>query len=75
MPWPCFAAGRLAVQARQWAKARDYYRGSLELQPTPQVYAELARLLNQMGDYKSGNELLASGIRLLEEQAGPVAGR
>ncbi|NLY16992.1 MAG: heme biosynthesis protein HemY [Gammaproteobacteria bacterium] len=70
-----FAAGRLAVQARQWAKARDYYRGSLELQPTPQVYAELARLLNQMGDYKSGNELLSSGIRLLEEQAGPVAGR
>ena len=65
-----FAVGRLAVQARQWAKARDYYRNSLELQPTPQVYAELARLLNQMGDYKTGNELLASGIRMLEQQAG-----
>lgn len=65
-----FAAGRLAVQARQWAKARDYYQASLKCQPTPQVYAELARLLSQMGDYKTGNELLASGIRLLERQSG-----
>lgn len=65
-----FAVGRLAVQAHQWAKARDYYQESLERYPTPQVYAELARLLNQLGDYKTGNELLASGIRLLESQAG-----
>lgn len=64
-----FAVGRLAVQARQWGKARDYYQASLERQPTPQVYAELARLLNQMGDYKTGNELLATGIRMLERQS------
>lgn len=64
-----FAVGRLAVQARQWGKARDYYQTSLERQPTPQVYAELARLLNQMGDYKTGNELLATGIRMLERQS------
>ncbi len=63
-----FAVGRLAVQARQWGKARDYYQSSLERQPSPHVYAELARLLNQMGDYKTGNELLASGIRMLEQQ-------
>ena len=69
-----FAVGRLAVQAHQWAKARDYYRSSLELQPTPQVYAELARLLNQMGDYKTGNELLASGIRMLEQQGSEEQG-
>lgn len=65
-----FAVGRLAVQARQWGKARDYYQASLERMPTPQVYAELARLLNQMGDYKTGGELLATGIRLLEQQNG-----
>ncbi|WP_101497515.1 heme biosynthesis HemY N-terminal domain-containing protein [Thiopseudomonas denitrificans] len=65
-----FALGRLAVQARQWGRARDYYQSSLERRPTPQVYAELARLLNQMGDYKTGNELLATGIRLLERQNG-----
>ena len=64
-----FALGRLAVQARQWAKARDYYQASLERQPTPQVYAELARLLNQMGDHKTGSELLDTSIRMLEQQA------
>lgn len=64
-----FAVGRLAIQARQWGKARDYYQASLERQPAPHVYAELARLLNQLGDHKTGSELLDTGIRMLEQQA------
>lgn len=62
-----YAMGKLCVQAKLWGRAQDYLRASLERQPNPQVYAELARLLNQLGDYKASDELLTSSIKLLNQ--------
>lgn len=68
-PHVLLALGKLAIQANEWAAARDYLQASLSRQPTAQAYAELARLLGRMGDHKAGNELLDTSIRLLEQQS------
>lgn len=68
-PHALLALGKLAIQANEWAAARDYLQASLSRQPSPQAYAELARLLGRMGDHKAGQELLDTGIRMLEQQS------
>lgn len=40
-----FALGRLSLQNRQWAEARDYLEASLAVHHSPEVHAELLRLL------------------------------
>ncbi len=67
-PHVLLALGKLAIQANEWAAARDYLQASLSRQPSAQAYTELARLLGRMGDHKAGQELLDTGIRLLEQQ-------
>ncbi len=42
--------GRLCQRNRLWGKARDYLQASLDRQQEPEVYAELARLMAQLGE-------------------------
>lgn len=63
-----YALGKLCLQAELWGKARDYFQASLLQDPQPKVYAELARLLNQMGDYKRSIQLLTASINMQERR-------
>lgn len=65
-----YALGKLCIKAEQWVEARDYLQESLVIQPNPKVYAELARLLNQMGDTKRSIQLLTASINMHDYQAG-----
>ena len=44
------ALGRLAQKAELWGKARDYLESALGLSNAPEIYAELARLMAQLGE-------------------------
>ncbi|MDM3871739.1 heme biosynthesis HemY N-terminal domain-containing protein [Porticoccus sp. W117] len=44
------ALGRLAQKAELWGKARDYLESALGLSHAPEIYAELARLMAQLGE-------------------------
>lgn len=56
------ALGRIAMRCELWGKARDYFEQSLQLQPTPEAYAELARLLGQLGEFQASNALFQQGL-------------
>ena len=42
------ALGRLSLRNQLWGKARDYFERSLKLVPDTEVFAELARLLQNL---------------------------
>lgn len=65
------ALGRLSIRNQLWGKARDYLENSLRLDRQAHTCAELARLLNQLGDIKRSNQLFAESFQLLE-QASPA---
>lgn len=68
-PIALYALGKLCIQAQLWGKARDYLQASLQQHPHPKVYAELARLLNQMGDHKRSIQLLTASISMQDRLA------
>ena len=61
------ALGRLSLRNQLWGKARDYFESSLRQQRLAHTCAELARLLNHLGDTKRSNELFAESFQLLEQ--------
>lgn len=62
------ALGRLALRNQLWSKAREYLEASVELAPTPQACAELARLLAHLGEVARSNALFQQGLGLLEQR-------
>jgi len=56
--------GRISLRNELWGKARDYFRESLALRKDPEVYAELARLLENMGEQQQSNESYQSALEL-----------
>src|SRR5690606_25726233 len=42
------ALGRLSLRNQLWGKARDYFEHSMRVHPDPEVFAELARLLQNL---------------------------
>lgn len=56
------ALGRLCLRNELWGRARDYFRESLSLAPTAEVYAELGRLLQQLGEEAAAAELYCQGL-------------
>jgi HemY protein len=44
------ALGRLSLRNQIWGLARDYFQKSLAIQKNTETYAELARLLNNLGE-------------------------
>ncbi|WP_372723043.1 heme biosynthesis protein HemY [Immundisolibacter sp.] len=58
------ALGRLALRARQWARAQAYFESSLLLKPDIQGHLELAELLQNTGQAEAAAEHYRSGLRL-----------
>lgn len=57
-------AGRLCVRKQLWGKARSYFESSIGLQPSPEVWHELGKLLNRMGEEQAAFEAYQKGLTL-----------
>ena len=57
-------AGRLCVRKQLWGKARSYFESSLGLQPSPEVWHELGKLLNRMGEEQAAFDAYQRGLTL-----------
>lgn len=62
--------GRLSARDKLWGKARDYFESSYRLEKTPEVCAELGRLLTELGEAKVAGAYFREGL-LLREQCLP----
>ncbi|MDO3383122.1 heme biosynthesis HemY N-terminal domain-containing protein [Gilvimarinus algae] len=54
--------GRLCVRNQLWGKARDYFSESLDMLPAADVYADLARLLDQLGESEASARCYREGL-------------
>lgn len=54
--------GRLSARDRLWGKARDYFESSYRLRKTPEVCAELGRLLTELGEPKVAGAYFRDGL-------------
>lgn len=62
------AAARLCLRNELWGKARSYLDTVVSIRPTPEVYQEFGRLLNQLGDGEGAANAYRAGLSLI---AGP----
>ncbi|RYZ84529.1 MAG: hypothetical protein EOO68_31465 [Moraxellaceae bacterium] len=63
-PYLLRALGRLNLRNHLWGLARDYFQRSLVVQKNPETYAELARLLNSLGDTQKSMEIYQAAMQL-----------
>ena len=63
------ALGRLSQRNQLWGKARDYLESSIALKVQPEAYAELARLMIQLGEHKKSSEYYQKGLALSTQLA------
>ncbi|MGH1439919.1 MAG: heme biosynthesis HemY N-terminal domain-containing protein [Cellvibrionaceae bacterium] len=56
------ALGRLCVQNQQWGRAVDFFKNSIALQPRADAYAELARMLDYMGETEKSIAYYKKGL-------------
>ncbi len=57
-------AGRLCFRKQLWGKARSYFESSIGLQPSPEVWHELGKLLTRMGEEQAAFEAYRKGLTL-----------
>jgi HemY protein len=62
--------GRLAAREKLWGKARDYFESSYRLEHSPEICAELGRLLTALGEPQVAAAYFREGL-LLREAALP----
>ncbi len=58
------ALARLCSRLRLWGKSRVYYESSIAIHATGEAYAELAELLESLGEKDSAHDCLRKGIQL-----------
>jgi HemY protein len=58
------ALGRLNLRNQLWGKARDYFKKSFECDRNVEACAELARLLEQMGERQQSNDYYQLALSL-----------
>ncbi len=58
---------RICRRAKLWGKARIYFESSLNLEPLPETFYELADLLEQLGDVDGAQECFRKGLKLAVE--------
>ncbi|GGY82052.1 heme biosynthesis protein HemY [Cellvibrio zantedeschiae] len=63
-PYLLRALGRLNLRNHLWGLARDYFQRSLVVQKNAETYAELARLLNSLGDSQKSTEVYQAALQL-----------
>lgn len=64
--------GRLSARNELWGKARDYFEKSYHLDSSPEVCAELGRLLAHQGDEKSAAAYYREGLGLAQPALPPL---
>lgn len=57
--------GRLSMRNELWGKAREYYKASLSAKRDPETYAELARLLDYLGEQQQSYEATEQAVGLV----------
>ncbi|MDO6514907.1 heme biosynthesis HemY N-terminal domain-containing protein [Neptuniibacter sp. 2_MG-2023] len=57
--------GRLSMRNQHWGQAVKYFEHSLELSPSSETLAELARLLRHLGDGERAQALLQQNLNLV----------
>ncbi len=58
--------GRLSARDRLWGKARDYFESSYRVNKTPEVCAELGRLLTALGEPKVAGAYFRDGLLMAQ---------
>ncbi|TNE82438.1 MAG: heme biosynthesis protein HemY [Gammaproteobacteria bacterium] len=58
------ALGRLSIKNQLWGKARDYLESSLSFREQPEAYAELAKLMVQLGEHEKSTHYYQRGLAL-----------
>ncbi len=58
------ALGRLSMKNQLWGKARDYLESSLAFRAQPEAYAELAKLMAQLGEHEKSARYYQQGLTL-----------
>lgn len=58
--------GRLSARDRLWGKARDYFESSYRIERSPEVCAELGRLLTGLGEPKVAAAYYRDGLLVVE---------
>jgi HemY protein len=58
-------AARLCLRNELWGKARSYLDTVIAIRPTPEVYQEFGRLLNQLGDEEGAAAAWRAGLNLV----------
>jgi HemY protein len=56
--------GRLCLQNKLWGKARMYFEECLSVRPDPEVYRELAVLLEKQGETERATDFYQKGLQL-----------
>jgi len=56
--------GRLAAREKLWGKARDYFERCYQRERSPEVCAELGRLLQALGEPRVANAYYREGLQL-----------
>lgn len=59
--------GRLSLRNHVWGSARDYFNESLRIKRDPEVYAELARLLEHLGEQQKSADFYQQALSLTTE--------
>lgn len=54
--------GRISMRNQLWGKARNCFQESLAIRKDPEVYAELARLLEAMGETEKSSSFYQQGL-------------
>jgi len=57
--------GRLSLRNEQWADAVKYFEQSIDVQPSPEAFAELTRLLRHLGDDDRAQSLLQQNLSMV----------
>ncbi len=64
--------GRLAIRNHLWAKARNYLEQSAELDPRPETYLLLGKLLEQTGDQLIAGDCFRKGLGIMVHKVSPL---
>jgi len=67
------ALARLALQAEAWPRAREFLEAALALKASPEIYAELGRLLSALGDHTAALDCYRRGLLQLAPALPPLA--
>lgn len=65
-PQLLLSLGRLCARDKLWGKARDYFESSYRLERTPEICAELGRLILALGEPKVAAAYYREGLKLGE---------